>query len=363
MEEQHSQTLPRDSDLAGTPDFVESPWQAERPGPASLREVMGEVESQVANGNIARYIPLPTGFCPLDDVLNGGLRPGELLMLGGPFGVGKTIFGLQTARNAVYHDPTTQAIYVCFEHDRAHLMARLMCLESVEQGLGEKALTLRKMAEMAGKPLDGAGVITLLQANAAYLPLLQALDRYSDRLVLIRASSSTSTLAQIESWVREVASPQTERILLIIDYLQKIPIGRPFLRPSEEVTTYLAHGLKELAMSLGIRVIAIAASDRPGLQAMRMRLAHLRGSSALQYEADVGIVLNNKYDIVSREHLVYNLAHAEAMRSWIVFTVEKNRAGVHAVDMEHRIDAAHFRMDLNGRFVRERLVDEKVIRE
>jgi replicative DNA helicase len=114
-------------------------------------------------------------------------------------------------------------------------------------------------------------------------------------------------------------------------------------------------------MSMGIQVIAIAASDRPGLRAKRMRLADLRGSSALQYEADVGLILNNKHAIISREHLVYNLAQADAMRDWVVMSVEKNRAGRNAVDMEFALDAAHFRIVPTGRFVRERLVDEKVI--
>ena len=53
-------------------------------------------------------------------------------------------------------------------------------------------------------------------------------------------------------------------------------------------------------------MIAIAASDRTGLKAKRMRLSDLRGSSALQYEADIGLILNNKFAIVSREHMVYN---------------------------------------------------------
>ena len=39
--------------------------------------------------------PTPTGFSPLDEVLNGGLRPGDLFVIGGPSGVGKTIFSLQ----------------------------------------------------------------------------------------------------------------------------------------------------------------------------------------------------------------------------------------------------------------------------
>ena len=114
-------------------------------------------------------------------------------------------------------------------------------------------------------------------------------------------------------------------------------------------------------MSLGVQMLAIAASDRPGLKAKRMRLADLRGSSALQYEADIGLIFNNKFAIVSREHLVYNPTQAESMRSWVVLSVEKNRAGRNAVDMEFALDGVHFRIVPQGNFVRERLVDEKVI--
>ena len=106
--------------------------------------------------------------------------------------------------------------------------------------------------------------------------------------------------------------------------------------------------------------MAIAASDRPGLKEKRMRLADLRGSSALQYEADIGLILNNKWAIVSRDHLVFNPTQGQAMRDWVVITVEKNRAGRNAVDMEFALDAAHFRFVTQGRFVRERLIDEKI---
>ena len=59
--------------------------------------------------------PIPTGFSPLDDILNGGIRAGELLMIGGAFGVGKTIWALQVARNAVLSDPGVRALYICYE--------------------------------------------------------------------------------------------------------------------------------------------------------------------------------------------------------------------------------------------------------
>jgi hypothetical protein len=74
-------------------------------------------------------------------------------------------------------------------------------------------------------------------------------------------------------------------------------------------------------------------------------------------------MLNNKHDIVSRQHLIANLAKAEQMRNWVVMSVEKNRAGRNAVDMQYVLQAAQFRMMPTGDFVRERLVDKKVILE
>jgi replicative DNA helicase len=337
------------------------PWELEATGPATLAQVMAREEERVARGETAHLRPLSTGFDPLDDVLNGGLRPGELLVIGGAFGVGKTIWGLQVARNAVYRDPGATAVYICYEHDRTHLMSRLMCLESAEQGYGEQALTLRQLAKVAFDLGDGVGLVSQLQRIPRYALLVDTLNAYADRLVLVKASGDHSTLDQVRGWVEDVAAAQPPRLLVVVDYLQKIPVNWSALQPETEVTTYLTQGLKEMAMALGIRVIAIAASDREGLKSKRMRLADLRGSSAVQYEADIGLILNNKWAIISREHLVYNPAQAEAMRNWVVMSVEKNRAGRNAVDMEYALDAAHFRIVPTGGFVRERLVDEKVV--
>jgi replicative DNA helicase len=335
-------------------------WELEATGPATLAQVMEGMEQQVADGDVARFRPMATGFEPLDEVLNGGLRPGELLIIGGPFGVGKTIFGLQVARNVVLNSEHHGAIYVCYEHDRPHLTSRLMCLESAERG-DRDALTLRRIADMATSADDGLGLLSRMRRAHRHASLLDTLESYADRLILVKASGDHSTLAQVRAWVEEIVSTSPQPWLLVVDYLQKIPVNRAHLQPETEVTTHLTQGLKELAMATGIRVIAIAASDRLGLKAKRMRLADLRGSSALQYEADVGLILNNKHAIISREHLVYNLSQAEAMRDWVVMSVEKNRAGRNAVDMEYALDAAHFRILPTGRFVRERLVDEKVV--
>ncbi|HBY97234.1 MAG: DnaB helicase C-terminal domain-containing protein [Ardenticatenaceae bacterium] len=336
-------------------------WRSEGVGPATLAEVMSDVERQVAGGDRERFRPLPTGFDPLDDVLNGGLRRGDLLVIGGAFGVGKTIFSLQVARNVARSSPESAAVYICYEHDRAHLMSRLLCLESAERGDRDNALTLRKLGIMALGSANGSGLVSKLRQMPRYAGLLEMMNAYAQRLVLVQASGSHSTLDSIGEWVQEMAATGPRQLLVVVDYLQKIPVYLNGVESEAEVTTYQVQRLKDLAMSMGVSVIAIAASDRVGLQAKRMRLTDLRGSSAIQYEADIGLVLNNKYAIVSREHLVYNPAQAEAMRNWVVMSVEKNRSGRTAIDMEYALDAAHFRFVPTGDFVRERLVDEKVI--
>ena len=333
----------------------------EVPGPATLAEVIEELEAQAQHGNAARLRPIATGFTPLDEVLNGGLRPGELLVLGGGFGVGKTIWALQAARNAVLADGDARALYVCYEHDRTHLLARLLCLESAERGYREDALTLKKLSELTRPGAEG--VVRRLRSLPRYAPIVEAIEEYADRLVLAKASGAHTGLDQIRSWMRDEVSAGAQRLLVVVDYLQKIPVRANSLEPETEVTTHLTQGLKDMAMTMGTQIIAIAASDRVGLKSRRMRLADLRGSSALQYEADVGLVLNNKYAILSREHMIYNLSQAEAMRDWVVMSVEKNRAGRNAVDMEFQLDAAHFRMVSRGDFVRDRLVDEKIVLE
>ncbi|MHB0858205.1 MAG: DnaB-like helicase C-terminal domain-containing protein [Anaerolineae bacterium] len=330
-------------------------------GPATLASVMAGEEERVARGLTAHLRPVATGFDPLDDVLGGGLRPGELLILGGPFGVGKTIWGLQLARNAVVHGSNDGAMYVCYEHDRAHLMMRLLCLESASLGHGEEALTLRRLTAFANDARAGEGLMARLRRERLYAPVVEAVERYAERLVLVRASGDYTTLDQIREWAQEQVYAGRDHLLVVVDYLQKIPPLRAALGAEGDVTTHLAQGLKEMAMALGIQVAAISASDREGLKASRMKLSDMRGSSAIQYESDIGLMLNNKYAIVSREHLVYNPVQAEAMRNWVVLTVEKNRAGRAHLDMEFKLDAAHFRVEPVGDMVRERLIDNKVV--
>ena len=67
---------------------------------------------------------------PLDKAIGGGLRAGELLLIGGAQGTGKTKMALQMARNIVLGGQAS-VLYVCFEHDEEYLLNRVIAMESV----------------------------------------------------------------------------------------------------------------------------------------------------------------------------------------------------------------------------------------
>jgi replicative DNA helicase len=74
----------------------------------------------------------------------------------------------------------------------------------------------------------------------------------------------------------------------------------------------------------------------------------------------VVLVLNDKYDVVARHHLVYDLGNAERYRDWVVLSIEKSRSGRDHVDLEFRKHFAHSCFDPSGQLVAEQLVDERV---
>ena len=128
-------------------------------------------------------------------MLNGGLRPGDLFVIGGPSGVGKTIFSLQVARNIVAGDPDATAMYICYEHDRAHLMMRLLCMESATLGLGDAALTLRRIGALIVESTQG-GLLERLRVDPVYGAVVASMEKYADRLHLVKASGIQTNLDQ-----------------------------------------------------------------------------------------------------------------------------------------------------------------------
>ncbi len=339
--------------------------------PRTLTQVLNEANDRVVRGDLVDYVPLPTGFDPLDGFIGGGLRKTELVLLGGAQGIGKTIATLQIARNIALR-PDQYVFYLSYEHTETHLMHRLLCLESVsppeiDLSRGTKLRDLyqiivaQRAKEFMGRDGGAGSLQAILRDNPKTAPSLARLLRYADRMILVKASPAVTTLRAIKEMTARLCDATGGNVVLFVDYLQKIAVHPERPRDENDKVTIIVEGLKDIAMSLDVPVWSIVAADREGLKSKRIHLFHLRGSSALDYESDIAIIMNNKYQIMSKDHVAFNPYTAKQFRDWVVWTIEKNRAGRAMQDMEFQLHGQHFAFDPRGQKVQQQLIDEKII--
>ena len=329
----------------------------------TVRSILDETDESLRLGSRPGAVVWPTGFDLLDSTLGGGLRSGELALLGGSEGSGKTTLAVQVVRNAVASG--RHAVVFSFEHEAQTIIQRLLALEAAfaaeasDQPISSAAdaHAFRKVFEAADPHRKGlAEALGKLAYGRAALTML---DAYAERLHLHESNSHT-TIEEIAHVVLQLTEATGEPPVVLVDYLQKIP--RPGTGEDETTrVTVVTESLKNLAMELHCPVIAIAAADRESLGAgKRMRTRDLRGSSALAYEADVVLILMSKEAVISREHLVYDLGASKVFRRWSVVTVEKNRHGSDSAELELQKDFEHGRFRPQMRVVAERLIEERI---
>jgi len=330
--------------------------------PRSALDVLVDLNDHVTSGRVGEYQPVPLGFTPLDKTIGGGLRAGELLLIGGAQGTGKTTMALQMGRN-IASGGQANVLYICFEHEEQYLLNRLIAMESALAHLPHKtgAIKIQDVRkEILGSWMaEGAGGPQLAN-NPRLRPSLDRIARYGQNLFLMRGTQTASTVDNTRELIRQhKALSGDRRLFVVVDYLQKVPvIPEP---PTEtEKVTFVVNGLKDIALSEEVPMVAIVAADKEGLKAARLRNHHLRGSSAINYEADIIVILNEKYNIVAKVNIEFNPYQAQRFRDWVIISVEKNRGGQDNVDLEYEKHFEFSCFDPNGRTVQEKLIEERL---
>jgi len=328
----------------------------------SLHSVLEQTNGRLRSGEVAGAEVWPSGFPALDRGLTGGFRSGELALLGGPQGLGKTTFALQVMRNLIASNRS--AVYFSFEHDNHTLLERLIAMEAAEIA-GPTGVPLNRVRQAfearhgAESTLEGR-----LAGTDGGVEAVQALTDYSHRLHLHRSNGSDTDVEAMKKVVETIQVETGQAPFVVVDYLQKVHVPDAGGLSEDERVTVVVEALKDMALELSLPVLAIVAADKSGLiVGKRMRVQDLRGSTALAYEPDVVLILNDKYDVVARHHLIYNVANADRFRGWVVMTIEKNRNGVDKVDLEFRKRFEQARFDTSGGFVEEQLIDERIFTE
>jgi replicative DNA helicase len=308
--------------------------------------------------------PIRTGFDQIDYWTGNGIRQGELLLLGGAPGAGKTTFCLQMARN-IASTGQANVLYACYEHPAEYVLDRLLIQETINPATS---------GPVSGIPLDEfQGLLTEAVRRNPHLnpydtlrthPVIAAaaaeLDRYAGRFHLVANAARKNDLDTLRSLVAGYRAKSREPLVLFVDYLQKVEPGAGDMRSEDERVTEVVQALKQLALEHNVAVVAIAAAEKEGITAPRLRLSHLRGSSALLYEADIAVIMNDKWQIIDRDHIVFNTHKAQQFRNWVVCTIEKNRSGRNLVEIEFQKRFEYCCFNPIGGKVNERLYEERI---
>ena len=234
---------------------------------STLEEIEKEIEDETSE-----ELHLPTGFKKLDEVLNGGLRKGNLTVLGARPAVGKTSWGQQVILNIA----------------KQRKVCLFASLEVSNKQVYDKFVSINKSIpawKIARKKLNQAELID-------YNISKQELKEIND---FIFVSDASQSIKQIEAMVkRHIAKRKLD--LLVVDYIQIVK--REYSKNINEATAIkeITTGLKDIAKKYNIAVLGLAQINREGVNGKEPTMNDLKGSGGIEEDADRIIILHRQED-------------------------------------------------------------------
>lgn len=211
---------------------------------------------------------IPTGFEDLDRVLHL-MRAGQLIVVGARPAVGKSVFGLNIARNAAVRLGHPSLLF-SLEMSRLEIVERLIAAEA------RISLHLIQNGKLDDWAWDRIGKA---------MPALLDAPLYID-------DTPDLSVAQLRARARQSRQRHSTK-LVVVDYLQLLTAGRRSENRQSEVAE-MSRGLKLAAKQLEIPIVVLAQLNRAVEQRTNKRpmLSDLRESGAVEQDADVVLFLS-----------------------------------------------------------------------
>lgn len=236
---------------------------------------------------------IETGLYDLDEVLDGGMQKGNLIIIGARPSVGKTALALVVA------------LHCAQKHATGIMSMEMTCAE----------LSDRKCAILGAIPL---GHIKRPQQGLAYDRVVESVER-SRALKLYVSDRSGLNILQVRSKARALKR-KFELEVLVIDYLQLMAGLDPKQNRNSQIEE-ISRGLKSLAKELDIVLIALSQINRAGAESATQvpSLVNLRDSGAIEQDADVVGLLHRAYQA--------DPSIGEEFKHYALLRIAKNRQG------------------------------------
>lgn len=261
---------------------------------------------------------IPTGFSPLDNVLDGGLYAG-LYVVGAISSLGKTTFCLQIADQiaAAGHD----VLVFSLEMARNELIAKSISRLTLVKDLEENESTAH--AKTTRGILTGTRYADYSQTERELIQ--QSIASYGEyaRNIYITEGVGNVGIEEIREKVQKHIKITGKAPVVVIDYLQIIAPAD--MRATDKQNTDKAVlELKRLSRDYSIPVIGISSFNRDNYTAP-VNLASFKESGAIEYSSDVLIGL--QYEGMDYQEGEADKAREKRIRELMKQVVEDGKAG------------------------------------
>lgn len=265
----------------------------------NIQDVVKKVESDLEklSEKNSEITGLPTGFYEFDK-LTSGLHENELTILAARPGMGKTAFALNIATNVARSTNKNVAIFN-FEMSAEQLVNRMV------SSIGKINFSKFRNGKFN---------------NEDWEKLSESISILDETNIKIDDTPG-STISDIRSKCRRLASSKEGLALVVIDYLQLITGSSKNQNNRQQEVSEISRGLKMMAMELHVPVIALAQLSRSveGRPDKRPLMSDLRESGSIEQDADmVGFLYRDDY---------YNKEAMNNDTSITEFIIGKNRNG------------------------------------
>jgi replicative DNA helicase len=238
--------------------------EAIRRGFAPLGSILEETLEDLEERPGSTITGVPSGFTDFDRMTHG-LARGNLIIIAGRPGMGKTSFALNMAQNVAIRERRPVGIF-SLEMSQQELALRILCSEA--------DLPFKKLRGGHLSTKEWSRVIQVVR-DMAGVPL------YID-------DSPNPSLLEVASKARRLKA-EKGLDMLILDYLQLMQAGGRFENRNLEIGA-ISRGLKQLAKELELPVVALSQLSRqPERRGSdhRPQLADLRESGSIEQDADL----------------------------------------------------------------------------